>query len=301
MATFLILAHRDLKHLLLLIESLSGHRIFVHVDRKSKKLRKEIDLLPFNPKVTILNQEKCVNIKWGGFTQVQAMLVLIQEALPMMKNEEKLMFLSGSDMLIQSSAMLSKVLDHEPHREFLRYFPLDARKKDLRRWRSYHRWDLRFLSKKRGGIIYRANSLFIRIMGIFETILRGAKMNPGFELFSGSQWFAVSKECAEEILRLRSKSFDKFFESMFAPDEVYFATLFSLSSFSKANVDGGPMLCHNGISRVWQARNLTYVDESLDRWLNLEDLDSIRESGFIFARKFDSELSRDLIAELRKS
>lgn len=300
MATFLILAHRDLRQLMRLIESLSGHRLVVHVDRKSKTMRKELDLLRFPPNVHILDKRQSINVKWGGFTQVKAMLLLIQEALPNMESNEKLVFLSGSDMLVRSPTILSDTLEKNPNCEFLRYYPLDGRKKDRRRWQNYHRWDYR-LFKKRAGLPHKFNTVALRICGIVETFVRGKKSQPEFELYAGSNWFAISKECAMEMLRLRTNYYDSFFKSMYAPDEVYFATLFSLSSFSKSNIDKGSMRFYDNRSRVWQARNLTYVDESLNTWLTVKDFDSIRESGFLFARKFDSELSEELITELQKS
>ena len=293
MTTFLILAHRDVQHLRELISALNGNRIIIHVDRKSILHYQSVRDLCKDSNVILIDEKSSINVKWAGFSQIEAMILLIKKALPLMSPREKLIFLSGSDFPIRSRKDISTFLSQNNEIEYFRYYQLDNRRKDVSRWSFYHRWDLRIF-KKRGSPLNRLNSLFIRMLSVVETILRGPKQSPDFCLMAGSQWFAISKECAQEILTIRNKSFDDFFRSMFAPDEVYFATLFAMSSFAKLNCDGGEMKSSRDSSRVFQARNLTYVDESLNRWLNMEDLNRIRDSNFLFARKFDSKISQKL-------
>lgn len=297
--TFLVLAHRDVQHLRELICALDGNRIIIHIDRKSEINHSTLIDLCQNSNVILIDKNHSINVKWGGFSQVRAMLILIQTALPLMSPREKMMFVSGSDFPIRSSKDITNFFSDVIETEYLRYYSLDNRKKDTSRWQSYHRWDFRIF-KKRGSFLNRLNSLCIRIVTWFETLLRGPKSIPEFRLMAGSQWFAISKECAEEMLQLRSKNFDRFFKTMFAPDEVYFATLFAMSKFAKSNVDSGALICNSVSSRVFQARNLTYVDESLNKWLDMDDLDRIKNSNFLFARKFDSNISLELRSLLKE-
>lgn len=300
MATFLILAHSDLEHLKELLMALKGNRIIIHLDKKCIVSRSQLTELIKNANAQLIDEEKSINVQWAGFSQVRAMLLLMQTALPLMDSQEKLIFISGCDYPIRPLDEILSCLDNSVAMQFLRYYPLDERKKDLRRWSLYHRWDFR-LFKKRGSYLNRLNSLLIRLLTILELLLRGRKINPGYPLMAGSQWFAISKECVEDMLKIRDKHFDRFFSTMFAPDEVYFHTLFAMSKFAKSNMDNGICKCNSDSSRVFQVRNLTYVDESMNKWLNLEDLEKISRSNFLFARKFSSDISSGLRAHLKKS
>lgn len=298
MITYLILAHRDLEHLRELVAALGGNRIFIHLDKKSAISRSAVLALCDNQNIYLIEEKSSINVHWGGFSQIQAMLLLIQVALPHMAPREKLMFLSGSDFPIRSYKEIQEKFSDNVEKEYLRYYPLDDRKKDVKRWRLYHRWDLRIF-KKRGSILNRFNSLCLKILTILETFFRGAKKNPGYILMAGSNWFAISRECAENMLSFRNEEYDKFFKSMFAPDEVYFATLFAMSNYWNLNMDRGAYECNSHSSRLFQVRNLTYVDESLNKWLDMEDLERIQGSNFLFARKYDSELSLNLRNHLK--
>jgi len=291
---FLILAHRDFDHLLRLIDSLDGQRIVLHMDKSSSDLWNKSEIFRAKKNLILINRNDSFNVRWAGYSQILAMLLMMKTAIELMESGERMMFLSGSDYPIKSKAEIESKFASQPSLEFLRYYKLDDRPKDIDRWASFHRWDFR-LFKKRGTFLNRLNSLFIRFLTFFETMIRGRKEAPSFPLYAGSQWFAISKECAQELIRLRNHHFDNFFKTMFAPDEVYFHTLFSLSSYSNSNIDKGVFKTIQNGSRLHQVRNLTYVDESLNKWLDKDDLGTLLESEFLFARKFDSKISEQLI------
>jgi hypothetical protein len=222
------------------------------------------------------------------------MWLLIEESLKYLVPKEKIVFLSGSDFPLKSRKEIEVYLNHFENIEFMRYFFLDDRTKDRNRWQAYNRWDWRIF-KSRASKMYRLNSLFIRCCGVLETAIRGRKTSPYSPLASSSQWFAISKECVEELKNLRDKAYDSFFKTAFAPDELYFATLFSRSSFSRKNIDGGAFSPQSTNSRIWQASNLTFVDESFDRFLDIGDMQNLSDLRFLFARKFDSRQSKHLV------
>ena len=298
MTIFLILAHRDFDHLINLLDSLEDQKIVLHIDKGSRELWSQAHNLGKYQNLSLIERRHSVNVRWAGFSQIQAMLKMMKTATSLMNFGEKMVFLSGSDYPIRKKSEIVEKLGSQLSVEFLRYYKLDDRQKDLDRWSLYHRWDLRYF-KNRGTTLNRLNSLLIRFMTNLETFIRGRKKSPPFFLYAGSQWFSISKECAEELMALRDHNFDSFFKTMFAPDEVYFHTLFSLSSFSKKNLDGGVCTTSHESSRIFQVRNLTYVDESLNKWLDINDLKALMETNYLFARKFDSRISKSLISFLR--
>jgi hypothetical protein len=297
---YLILAHRDLAHLLNLIGSIDESRAIIHIDKNSKIASCKSEISQYFPKALILDENSSLNVKWGGFSQVESMLTLMRIALTKMNDGDRLLFLSGSDFPIRDRYTIERFFCEHPETQFFEYYFLDKRQSDVHRWSHYHRWDLRMF-KVRGSKLYRLNSLAIRALSLCETKVRGAKKNPFENLASGSSWFSLTKDCAAELLSLTSDSYDEFFRTMFAPDEIYFATLFSQSSYSKSNRSCGSFYPVSGSSRIWQARNLTYVDESLDHWLTFGDYDQLRRSEFLYARKFDSVISSTLVSQLKTS
>ena len=297
MSTFLILAHRDFDHLIKLIDSLEGQKIILHIDKSSRVLWAHSSEFKKRKNVNLISRKNSINVRWAGYSQIRAMLLLMNTAITLMDPGEKMIFLSGSDYPIRKKAEIEEKLTSKSSIEFLRYYKLDDRLKDVKRWSLYHRWDFR-LFKRRGTFLNRLNSLLIRSMTYLETLIRGRKRAPNFSLYAGSQWFSISRECAQELISLRNHYFDNFFKTMFAPDEVYFHTLFSLSSYSKRNLDGGARETSKVSSRLFQVQNLTYVDESLNKWLDIDDLKILLDSDNLFARKFDSKISDSLITLL---
>jgi hypothetical protein len=293
MTVFLILGHRDPAHVNMLVEALSPSKIILHVDRKSE-LRKHGALLHAHENLMVLDSKYSINVKWAGFSQIRAMWLLMEEALKYLAPKEKIIFLSGGDFPLKSVTKIESYIDNFENLEFMRYFFLDGRIKDRNRWETFNRWDWRIF-KDRTSKMYRVNSLLIRCCGVLETAIRGRKTSPDWPLASSSQWFAISRECIEELKKLRDRAYDAFFETSFAPDELYFATLFSRSSFSKKNIDGGEFIPNSNNSRIWQASNLTFVDESFNRFLDIEDLQHLSDSSFLFARKFDSKQGKHIV------
>jgi hypothetical protein len=120
------------------------------------------------------------------------------------------------------------------------------------------------------------------------------------EPYSGSQWWALSREACEYILEFiaRNRRFTKFFENVFAADEVFFHTILANSSFQ---------------SRI--RRNLVYEDWSAggahpamigERHVALfQEHDEVRvhdlygEGEALFARKF-SDANLGLVRQIEE-
>lgn len=297
MAIYLILGHRDPDHINLLIQTLSPSQVILHVDKKSE-LRKKIHRVNESNNLIIIDRDSSVNVQWGGFSQIRAMWLLMEEALRHLAPKEKIIFMSGSDFPIKSALDIERHLKNFEDTEFLKYFFLDSSENDLARWEKYHRWDWRVF-KSRGSILFKTNTLFIKFITTLETLIKGKKSRPNWPIAMGSQWFSISRECLLELMNLRTQEFDSFFETTFAPDELYFATLFSISKFARNNIEGGSFSTESGKSRIWQASNLTYVDMSLNHFLDISDLSTLSDSNFLYARKFDSRISKDLLAHIK--
>src|SRR5882762_2525786 len=97
---YLILGHNTPNHLGRLVRALDSPnaKIFIHIDRKS-------DISPFREKLTqnsVAFLEDRVNVHWGDFSDVEATIRLMKEALNCSPESDYLALLSGSDYPLRS-------------------------------------------------------------------------------------------------------------------------------------------------------------------------------------------------------
>jgi hypothetical protein len=234
---YLVLAHSDPQHLKRLIARLldGDSSVFVHVDKKS-------DLSKFshlqNDKVSLI--QKRVPVYWGDFSQVEAILNLLDAALSSKFAINRLVLLSGADYPIKPLQEISSFFSSHGSLEFLNavQMPAPAAGKPIDRLnnvvvRPAHPKALQFL--KRAG----------RKIGLLPRKRDHKEYLKGLIPFGGSTWWAITREAGEYILSFVKAQPDivKFFEEVEYPDESFFQTILMNSKFKK-NV----------------ARNLTYTD-----------------------------------------
>ena len=78
---FLIVAHKNFDQLVKLVEYIADeeHHVYLHIDKKSENLFHQLrDYFKTYEYVYLL--EKQISINWGGFSQVQATLLLLESA-----------------------------------------------------------------------------------------------------------------------------------------------------------------------------------------------------------------------------
>lgn len=77
---FLMQCHKNPKQINLLLDSLKHPfvDIFIHVDKKSSIIRKDIIQ---REGVYILSEENSINVRWSTYSQVEATLALISTAI----------------------------------------------------------------------------------------------------------------------------------------------------------------------------------------------------------------------------
>src|ERR1017187_8317504 len=91
---YLVVAHNNPQLLKKQVEVLSSEdcAFYIHIDQKSNieefgEIRGE----------NVFFSEKRIPVYWGGFSVIQAVLVLLQEAIDSSKNYDYLVLLSGCD------------------------------------------------------------------------------------------------------------------------------------------------------------------------------------------------------------
>ena len=274
---FLIHAHKDLEQLNTLVAQLCDDEfvIYVHLDRKSG-----IDPALVHPAARLVARR--IDVRWGGFSQVQATLNSLRQIVAEVPVFDKVVFLSAQDFPLLPNHRLKRELAI-----LARYELLDAMPVGPGGWQVAFRYQYFY---REGG------TRFERIAcGLANRILRlcgrRRRMAGGLEPWGGSSWWALSRPCVASLLERcdRDRSLARFFSTVQCPDEMFFQTLVMNSPF-RARV-----LSQNFRYIQWPeqgSRNPKVLDEG--------DFERIAASGAHFCRKLDSEHSANLLPRLRE-
>jgi|HubBroStandDraft_3_1064219.scaffolds.fasta_scaffold134654_2 hypothetical protein len=239
--TYLVLAHNNPGVLERAVRTLSSDdcEFFIHIDRKS-------DLRQFSAirEVNVHFSETRLPLYWGEFSLVEATLLLLRRALAAPRAPDYFVLMSGTDFPLHSGRYIREFLASNrshPNKgpEFINVVKVPAPGKPLSRintMRFPRTQPLRHLAGRAWAKLGLPGRDYRNYLGDLEP-------------YSGSQWWALSREACEYILEFieRNPRFVKFFENVFAADEAFFHTILANSPFQ---------------SRI--RRNLVYEDWSAE-------------------------------------
>lgn len=272
---FLICAHKDIDQLNALVEALCDpdFTVYVHLDRKSA-----LDPADLHPAARQVAPR--IDVRWGGFSQVEATLGSLRQILREQPDFDKVVFLSAQDFPLLPNALLKRELARLHDHELLETAPIRPDG-----WGVEYRYQ--FFHREGGGRLERlacglANRL-LRLAG------RRRRMPDGFVPHGGASWWALSRGCVAEALRLfdAHPRLKRFMRTVQCPDEMLFQTLVMHSRFASR------VLSDNYRYVQWPeqgARNPKVLDAG--------DFERIRVSHAHFCRKLDSQLSAALLPQL---
>lgn len=294
---YLIIAHSNWEQLKILLQLLDeeNNAIYIHVDAKAKNVPvNALQQMVKKAHITLIQKYK---VYWGSFELVQTELLLFAEAYK--KHYDYYHLLSGVDLPIKTQKEINDFFEENRGCEFVQYDTDDRLKNDReinRRTRLYH-----FLQNYRRRYKHNvANALFTlleRISLAVQLVLRVDRMkrHPNLTIKYGSQWVSITDELVGYILEQEHLIYDVFHCTNCA-DELFIQTLVYNSKFKERlydkeyddDVRGNMRLIdmktrgHNGNPYTWK----------------MADLDEIKKSECLFARKFDSNADHEIINEI---
>lgn len=279
---YLILAHTAPAQLGRLVTALSTEtsRCFVHLDAKS-------DLSDFahleHPHVRFTTTR--VPVFWGDYSQVEAILSLLETALDDPDRFERFVLISGVDHPVKSASSIERFFEARPQREFLNIVPLpdDELGKPISRLTTYQ-------PRPRPSVI--GSAMWKLAMAIGPRVHRRdyERHLNGLTPYGGSTWWALTRDASEYVLNFthRETRVVSFFRHVVSPDESYIHTVLGNSCF-RPQID----------------RNVTYTDWS-DGGANPAVLTEVHlerltrpdgSENYLFARKFSDD-DRGIVASL---
>jgi hypothetical protein len=237
---YLILAHNTPNHLHRLIRSLSSPDcdFFIHVDKKS-----DFSLIEGNNIYFVDNR---ISVYWGDFSQIRAIVILMNQALNTNQNYGYFVLLSGSDYPLRSSIYIHDFLEAHRNTEFINMvkMPCAEVNKPLSRLRLYKVESDHTIRNQ----IFETMRKSLHKIGLDSILERDYKKYLGdLEPYGGSQWWALTKNACDYIINFIDKKprIVDFFTNTMCPDEMFFQTILGNSQF-----------------RQMVKRNLTYTDWS---------------------------------------
>lgn len=264
---WLIIAHNEFEVLRLLLESLDDERndIYVHLDRKVKKLP---ELSTAQSRLTVLHD---VDVRWGTVSQLRAEFLLFETALqsggyayfhlisgthlPLKPVREIDDFFEKAD----GCSLLTGLRKDEPYQETLKMRRLHF---FLKYYAAPHPWVRRLAQ-----YAWRACIALQKVLHITVHV------NDMF--YKASQWVSLTDE-AVSYLVARKKHILRKYRFSFCGDE-FFVPSELLASPLKEKIRNCEVLLKQEMGRAHPG---IYA---LSEW------DTLKNSGYLFARKFTSD------------
>ena len=251
---------------------------FIHVDRKSDIA----DEIVKRPDVHILPPERRVDVKWGGFSQVEATLNLLDEAVKA-GGYDYYFLISGQDFSVRPVSELIEFLESGNGANYVDLFPslnnglgkqnnLDKRNQIVYCDRIMGRGKFARIMRR---LWVAVTGGYGRTFGIFR---RKNVLNLKF--YFGSQWWCLSKDFVEYATEYLAKTprYAEFFRKASCPDESFFQTLLMNSPYAD--------------TREEYLHFIKWEDgKSSPENLTLRDFDEAVAGGKFMARKIDGDFA----------
>jgi hypothetical protein len=272
----LILAHHNLSMLDALVKRLSNDfDVYIHLDKKGG-----IPSNYFNEyhNVFVISKYK---VNWGSYNQIRATVALFSYSYT--RDYDYYILISGQDIPLKSNEQIKIFFKENKGRSYIHCYSLPANGWDdnggLDRVAYYweNNSESTYFGNKQKNIIK-----FIRHLQKKFNYKRALRI----KYYGGANWVNLNKACMTYILNYLNlqPNYLKSFKFTKCADEIWLQTIVMNSD---CNIIPTP---------------LRYVDwiqgPEKPRVLRLNDLEKLKKSEDLFARKFDNLIDNTIIAEL---
>lgn len=282
---YIILTHTAPTHFARLVNRLChpDDTLFVHIDIKSdiNEFKKVVEDLPAD--IHFVNARE--NGRWGDIGIVKATLNAMMEIVRHKTDFDHVILLSGTDYPIRPLEQIRNFYFQNKNYSFITYEPLPAKQLNFGGMDRINCYTYNFLGKRETFLplnwtkhLSLKGKLFNFILGI-RTLFKPKRQFPfDWKPYYGSQWWSMSSEACEFIVKFNTENPDylKYHTHTQLPDEVFFQSLL-LNSYPHQ------YLIINNNKRFIEFES----DSSHPKTIEMKDLDDLRESDRLFARKFE--------------
>lgn len=276
---YCIIAHDRPHQLARLVEMIDDPRndIFIMVDGKADLKPFEIQVRARQSKVRFATKRP--EIYWGHFSMVEAILLLVEQALKDTK-PSRVHLLSGADLPLMTQDAIHRLCDDlYPEDEFI---DVSADPEDLLQAgeRAAHRYRLLRYARPDKSVGHLAFSIVRRLTEVLPRRMTTKK------IYKGSMWWSLTRSAAKLILSRRDEIRHLFGHALVA-DELFAQTILMDSEFASKIHPRGDLRAIDWI------RGMPHV------WTE-EEINELLGSGAMFGRKFDMDRNPVLIEKISR-
>lgn len=273
----MLLCHKNMLQIVKLISVLNHPdvKIFIHMDKKVK----DLSILSNINNVVLLPPNYRVDVRWGEYSVAQAMINLIRFAKKT-DDYDYYWFCSGQDYPIRDIETILTYLDNNKGKNFIHFYDFlnykvgNENNYDKRNIIYYPQWMMR-----RNFVIRCMKRIYINVTGGYNYTWRMFRRRNKFskiKSYFGSQWSCINRDLLNWIVDYIDKNewFLTNLENSLVPDECIIQTLVMISPYRNSIED-----------------YLHYIvfdkGKSSPNILTIKDIDNLRKSSALMARKFD--------------
>ncbi|WP_307738564.1 beta-1,6-N-acetylglucosaminyltransferase [uncultured Parolsenella sp.] len=279
---YLILAHGHWHELQNLISALDYPRndIYLHLDKKWKDVDTR-QLMAAAKQAHIVLTDR-LRLAWGGYSIIQAEMLLFEAAV----NDgphDYYHLMSGLDLPVKSQAYIYKFFEDHAGENFFTPVDYEGTSRYRMRFEQYH-----FLQDS---LIGRKRNLWKYLEFAFCYLQRavGIRRFKDREVHAAWEWASITQELAEYLV-CRKQKILKDWKFTYCCDELFIPTEITGTKFEGTLSSLGSL---RFIEWEWQARR-----DHAPKALTLDDKEKLDDPKVLFARKFVSPQSDQLINEL---
>lgn len=296
---FMILAHTDFDQLIRLCEKLVDYGdIYIHVDKRTdddyvSRLHTYISTTNVSHVIKLINHR--INVTWGGYSQVRAIMTLVEATLYGSKRKyDRVFLISGLCYPLSSPEKMRRYCEENQYQEYLSAINI-TQGDDMRQKRRvilylfFRDINLPHKSFIRKGII-GGSRLLLRCLH-FRKRPYLIVNNTRWDVYKSAEWVGLTDVCWRYVYD-QLKQYNEirnYFQTSYAPDELVIATIVMNSEFGRQ--------AHLSRSRRLEDLSMLHYLRYTDHiWTYDEkDFEKLINSGKPFVRKLMSGKSEKLI------
>lgn len=277
---FLIIAHNEpyvLKEQLRLLDD-PAHDIYLHIDLRAQELAYEIRQIRLqHASLYMLPHPQAVY--WGDLSQVEVEYRLFETAFER-GTYAYYHLLSGTDLPLKTPAEMHRFFDAHQGKEFVGFWDSPSHRRDLER--KVQRYYLFTPYLKGGGRLRHSVTSLVRNIVLAVQKVTRYRRYPACEFRKGFQWVSITSDFCQYLIRHKTEVLKRFRYTL-CPDEIFIQSLIWNSPF-RPNIYCTAEACKGSMRLIDWERGHPYV------W-TAADLDELRRSPYMFARKFSTKHS----------
>ena len=254
--------------------------IYVHIDKKVKDINLEILLNCAKFSKIKIYQE--IDVKWGGYSQVEVELFLLKKAIN--NNYMYYHLMSGMDLPIKNPQYIYNYFKQNNRYEFINFDETAGQDAIQDRIKYYYIFN-DFKRRNNKCIYYFQKCLYFAFLYL-QKIFRFKRLSEKQVYKKGSTWFSITHTCALFVIN-KEKVIKKIYNYGNCVDEVFLQSLIYNSYLYK------------NVYRIKEKNNLAmrYIDwERGTPYVFREtDFERLINSNALFARKFDENVDNKII------